>query len=149
LISKDIYQQIVNALRRSRGNVSSAAKILSISRKEILDYIESDESLREVLFHEEESLKDIVEQCWFSLMLSDKTDPKLKSNMLKHTLSTKCKDRGWGITTEQNVNLSPPIHIDSVYTRSHNEKNIQKSNKNEQLKLNIQDIEQQTDEQTG
>lgn len=138
LKNKYNYELISDALEASNGNISSAAKRLNLSRSELLDYIESDSNLKEVVIQSEERLKDITEQNWFSLMFNENTDQKLKFNMLKYTLSTKCKDRGWGLTAEQNFNIVPSIQIDSVYTKAHNEE-LETKEKSlvKQLKLEI------------
>ena len=52
---------IIEAITKSRGNLSQAAKFLGVSRMTLYDWMRKDETLREELIHAREQLCDMAE----------------------------------------------------------------------------------------
>ena len=53
--------KIIEAINKSRGNLSQAAKGLGVSRMTLYDWMKKDETLREELIHAREQLCDMAE----------------------------------------------------------------------------------------
>lgn len=60
-MKKPSDSEIIEAINKSCGNLSQAAKCLGVSRMTLYDWMKKDEALREELIHAREQLCDMAE----------------------------------------------------------------------------------------
>ncbi len=93
------YEAIVEALKKSNGLITIAAKLLKVNYRTLIKYIHKNKKLQEHLYEIEEGIKDIVQSKLYRKI--DKGD----TGAMYFYLKCKAKDRGF---IESASHLNPP-----------------------------------------